>query len=208
MREVYIAKDPLDATAMQDFLQTHGIPAVVLGEMTFAIIGQGGFGAPTVSVADEDADRARTLRGVRTRHRHVFGNAVAVPGLQRNQRATICCLLALWHDPTKRIGKSTLMGRVLTDEYYASSPVMQAFIKQVVGVVATRSRAEARIEQIRPAFAALLADPTWLPPEFAIPCTDSHMGGGIGSYLFVSARGSVPDSSRPRGPPEDRNSYP
>lgn len=61
MREVYSAKDPLDATAMQDFLQSHGIPAVVLGELTFAIIGQGGFGTPTVSVPDEDADRARGL---------------------------------------------------------------------------------------------------------------------------------------------------
>jgi hypothetical protein len=61
MREVYTAKDPLDAAAMQDFLQAHGILAVVLGEMAFAIIGQAGFGAPTVSVSDEDANRARLL---------------------------------------------------------------------------------------------------------------------------------------------------
>jgi predicted metal-dependent enzyme (double-stranded beta helix superfamily) len=72
----------------------------------------------------------------------------------------------------------------MSDEYYANSPIMRSFIEQVLGIVATKPDADARIEGIRPAFAALLAEPTWLPPEFAVPCTDSRMGGGIGSYLL------------------------
>ncbi len=73
---------------------------------------------------------------------------------------------------------------VMADEYYANSAVMRSFIHRVLAIVASHSHAEARIEQIRPAFAALLAEPTWLPPEFAVPCVDSRMGGGIGSYLL------------------------
>jgi predicted metal-dependent enzyme (double-stranded beta helix superfamily) len=72
----------------------------------------------------------------------------------------------------------------MTDEFYAYSPVMRSFIERVVAVVATTPQAESRIEHIRPAFAALLADPTWLSQEFATPCADSRMGGGIASYLL------------------------
>ncbi len=69
------------------------------------------------------------------------------------------------------------------DEYYASSRVIRSFIEDVVDVIAAEPHLEARVEQIRPAFAALLAAQGWLPNEFTVPCVDSRMGGGIGSYL-------------------------
>ncbi len=61
MQEVYVANNPIDATAMQDYLKTHGIDAVVQGELLFQLMGPGALGAPTVSVPDEEADRARLL---------------------------------------------------------------------------------------------------------------------------------------------------
>ncbi len=72
----------------------------------------------------------------------------------------------------------------MADEYYAPSPVIRSFIKRVVDVITAEPRPEARVEQIRPAFAALLAAEGWLPDQFSIPCVDSRMGGGIGSYLM------------------------
>ncbi len=48
----------------------------------------------------------------------------------------------------------------MTDEYYAQSPGMRSFIERVLAVVAAEPYADARVEQIRPASAALLAEPT------------------------------------------------
>ncbi len=71
----------------------------------------------------------------------------------------------------------------MADEYYASSRVIRSFIEHVEDVIAAEPHLEVRVEQIRPAFAALLAAQGWLPTEFTVPCVDSRMGGGIGSYL-------------------------
>jgi len=69
------------------------------------------------------------------------------------------------------------------DEYYADSPVIRSFIARVVDVVAAEADLSARVDRIRPAFAELLAAQGWLPTEFTLPCVDSRMGGGIGTYL-------------------------
>ena len=42
----------------------------------------------------------------------------------------------------------------------------------------------AACDAIRPRFAALLADPDWLPERFQQPNPDSGMGGGIGQWLL------------------------
>ena len=45
----------------------------------------------------------------------------------------------------------------------------------------------ARVEALRPAFAALLAAEGWLPDAFAQPDLKSGMGGGIGQYALYRA---------------------
>jgi predicted metal-dependent enzyme (double-stranded beta helix superfamily) len=45
-----------------------------------------------------------------------------------------------------------------------------------------------RVEQLRPAFAKLLAAEAWLPDEYAQPDFKSRMGGGIGQYALYRAR--------------------
>ena len=45
----------------------------------------------------------------------------------------------------------------------------------------------ARVDALRPAFAALLAADDWLPDEYAQPDSKSGMGGGIGQYALYRA---------------------
>lgn len=45
----------------------------------------------------------------------------------------------------------------------------------------------ARVEALKPAFAALLAAEGWLPEAYASPDTESAMGGGIGQYALYRA---------------------
>lgn len=45
----------------------------------------------------------------------------------------------------------------------------------------------ARVEQLRPAFARLLATDGWLPDRYAQPDFKSGMGGGIGQYALYRA---------------------
>ena len=50
----------------------------------------------------------------------------------------------------------------------------------------------ARVEALRPAFAALLAADDWLPASCAQPDESSKMGGGIGQYaLYRAENGSL-----------------
>lgn len=44
-----------------------------------------------------------------------------------------------------------------------------------------------RVDQLRPAFARLLAADNWLPEAYANPDTKSGMGGGIGQYALYRA---------------------
>ena len=45
----------------------------------------------------------------------------------------------------------------------------------------------ARVDALKPAFAALLAAEGWLPDNFARPDESSRMGGGIGQYALYRA---------------------
>jgi len=66
MKPVYTADDPIQAHVVKNFLESHGIPAVVLGESLFALRGPGApfsdDSLPQVWVTnDEDAPAAREL---------------------------------------------------------------------------------------------------------------------------------------------------
>ena len=74
-----------------------------------------------------------------------------------------------------------------TDQFILDTPVMRAFIAAVHAARASAPSAAAAIEEIRPHFAALLADPHWLPAEYQEPATQSGMGANTGMWLLYRA---------------------
>lgn len=70
------------------------------------------------------------------------------------------------------------------DEFLLDTPTVRGFIGDVRAQIAACDGPAAAIEAIRPAFARLLQDPTWLPDDFQEPSPTSGMGGGIGQWLI------------------------
>jgi 3-mercaptopropionate dioxygenase len=70
------------------------------------------------------------------------------------------------------------------DEYLLDTPTVREFIRDVRAAIASAPSPAAACDAIRPRFAALLADPEWLPQEFQEPNPESGMGGGIGQWLL------------------------
>lgn len=75
------------------------------------------------------------------------------------------------------------------DEWYVDAPAVRAFISEVRTAMAREEPPEVLVEQLKPAFAALLRASGWLPEEFSTPYEASGMGGGIGQYLIYRAAG-------------------
>ncbi len=73
------------------------------------------------------------------------------------------------------------------DQFILDTPVMRDFIAAVNAARASTPSAAAAIEKIRPHFAALLADPDWLPAEYQEPATHSGMGASTGMWLLYRA---------------------
>jgi predicted metal-dependent enzyme (double-stranded beta helix superfamily) len=73
------------------------------------------------------------------------------------------------------------------DEFFLDTPAVRDFIADVRQALAMHADVPAGLEALRPRFAALLADQTWLPNAFAAPYAASGMGGGIGSWLIFRA---------------------
>jgi predicted metal-dependent enzyme (double-stranded beta helix superfamily) len=76
---------------------------------------------------------------------------------------------------------------VTSDQYVLDSPTVRGFIEGVRGEIERATSAAAAVERIRPRFAALLADPDWLPVEYQQPAPHSGMGAGIGQWLLYRA---------------------
>ena len=75
------------------------------------------------------------------------------------------------------------------DEYVLDTATVRRFVEGVRARIDGAPGPEEATEAIRPAFARLLSDRTWLPPEYRAPAPESGMGGGIGQWLlFRSAR--------------------
>jgi len=69
---------------------------------------------------------------------------------------------------------------------------IRALIAETERLSASIADPAARVEALRPAFAALLAKDGWLPDSCAGPDDSSKMGGGIGQYaLYRAADGSL-----------------
>jgi 3-mercaptopropionate dioxygenase len=72
-------------------------------------------------------------------------------------------------------------------EFVLDTPIVRAFVAGVQASIAGASSPEEACEEIRPRFAALLADPDWLPAEYQAAAPESGMGGGIGQWLLYRA---------------------
>lgn len=72
------------------------------------------------------------------------------------------------------------------DEYIVDNVAVRQFIAQVQAALRRAPPAEA-LDQLRSAFAALLADQTWLPDAMQQPVAESGMGGGIATWLIYRA---------------------
>ncbi len=70
------------------------------------------------------------------------------------------------------------------DEYVVDNPTLRAFITKVREIQASGEEPRAVIAAIRPHFAGLLADKTWLPEQYQEPSPEGGMGNGIGSWLL------------------------
>jgi 3-mercaptopropionate dioxygenase len=73
------------------------------------------------------------------------------------------------------------------EEFVLDTPIVRAFVAEVVAVIAAADSAQDACKRIRPGFAELLANPDWLPAGFRAPATTSGMGGGIGQWLLYRA---------------------
>jgi predicted metal-dependent enzyme (double-stranded beta helix superfamily) len=74
-----------------------------------------------------------------------------------------------------------------SEEFVLDTPTIRAFIGGVRAAIAAAPSPEAACDAIRPEFADLLADQTWLPKELAEAVPGSGMGGGIGQWLLYRA---------------------
>ena len=73
------------------------------------------------------------------------------------------------------------------DEYVLDTPRLRRFVEAVNGIRRSLDDPRAIIAAVRPHFAELLADPSWLPERYQEPAARSGMGSGIGTWLLYRA---------------------
>lgn len=74
----------------------------------------------------------------------------------------------------------------MADEYVLDTPVVRGFMAEVRAEL-RNARVDEALENLRPAFAKLLADPSWLPTAYREPVAAGGMGGGIASWALYRA---------------------
>lgn len=74
----------------------------------------------------------------------------------------------------------------MDDEYILDTPQVRAFIGEVRAALEAQPP-PAALEALRPRFAELLADQSWLPEAYMRPAEESGMGGGIATWLIYRA---------------------
>jgi predicted metal-dependent enzyme (double-stranded beta helix superfamily) len=76
--------------------------------------------------------------------------------------------------------------------FLVDTPEIRALIEETTRLTAAIRDDAARVDALRPAFAALLAADDWLPESCAAPDASSRMGSGIGQYaLYRAENGSL-----------------
>jgi predicted metal-dependent enzyme (double-stranded beta helix superfamily) len=76
---------------------------------------------------------------------------------------------------------------MLEDEYVLDTETVRDFVAAFREAVSVAGSPQEACDAIRPRFAQLLADQSWLPDEYAAPAPESGMGGGIGQWLLFRA---------------------
>jgi 3-mercaptopropionate dioxygenase len=71
--------------------------------------------------------------------------------------------------------------------FLVDTPEIRALVDITRQVTATIGDEAARVDALKPAFAALLGADGWLPDECSRPDETSRMGGGIGQYALYRA---------------------
>lgn len=71
--------------------------------------------------------------------------------------------------------------------FLVDQPEIRRLVEETQRLTHEIADVPARVEALRPAFAALLAAEGWLPDAFASPDLTSGMGGGIGQYALYRA---------------------
>ena len=71
--------------------------------------------------------------------------------------------------------------------FLVDTPEIRALVGETERLMREITDDRARVEQLRPAFAQLLAAEGWLPREYGEPDFKSGMGGGIGQYALYRA---------------------
>jgi len=71
--------------------------------------------------------------------------------------------------------------------FLVDTPEIRALIAETERVSASIADPAARVDALKPAFAALLAKGGWLPENCSTPDATSKMGGGIGQYALYRA---------------------
>lgn len=72
--------------------------------------------------------------------------------------------------------------------FLVDTPEIRALIDETERLTRAVSDDRSRVDQLRPAFARLLAAEGWLPDEYTQPDLKSRMGGGIGQYALYRAQ--------------------
>jgi predicted metal-dependent enzyme (double-stranded beta helix superfamily) len=72
-------------------------------------------------------------------------------------------------------------------ELVLDTPLVRGFLDEVRETFSSAGSPEEACAAIRPRFAELLANPDWLPAEYAAAAPESGMGGGIGQWLLARA---------------------
>jgi 3-mercaptopropionate dioxygenase len=75
----------------------------------------------------------------------------------------------------------------MSADFVLDTPVVRSFVADVRARIAGALSPVDACAEIEPRFAALLADPEWLPDEYQAAAPQSGMGGGIGQWLLYRA---------------------
>jgi predicted metal-dependent enzyme (double-stranded beta helix superfamily) len=82
------------------------------------------------------------------------------------------------------------------DEYLVDSPRLREFIEAIHTIRRQENDPRVIVSAIRPHFASLMDDKSWLPEKYQEPSEDSGMGRGIGTWLlYRTSDGSLAFSS-------------
>src|SRR5438270_11793247 len=99
---------------------------------------------------------------------------------RRRRRRSGMYARSTMHVQNARGGKPVLSENA---DMHVESEVLTAFLEKVQQIAADHEQPAEAVARLRPPFAKLLADATWLPDEYQRADPEGGMGQSIGNYL-------------------------